>query len=227
MQREIKKDIFSWFDSDGLMSNKENPGKCEEGNPILETGVAYLILKQNNALEPLDKAGWDFAMSKLKNEKYGFWDKKIGTNDQLTHDDVVGLFTGSLVFPSTQHIDFVREAEENHWVASNTFYPFPEAYIRPWDKVWYKAQTLRHIAWDEWVMFNAHIIINAFSHSTSEHRLMYLRSVNLSNAPIVTRWSILFWKRKMREKYGSPQGLMKAYYKKEDHPHVRWALKEF
>ena len=128
--------IQAYFDPDDLIGNKPNPESCSDGNPLVAAASVLVTAKKNNLIQE------KLFSERLKNgilkliKANGFPIKKhCAPQDEVTHDDLIGLVSSLVFLDARLELDkFINFGILNSWNFVNVqgLY-YWDGLQKPWD----------------------------------------------------------------------------------------------
>lgn len=208
---EYATELPKWVDPNGFVGRTLNPAPNEEGNPLLQNGIAIVIAHLRQDLND-SLAQW-FEKSVRSLQVFpGIYNKKPGTKDEITRDDLYGVVAGSVHAGLNLHLEVAAFCEARYGLMTNTGKFYWSAMARPNDIAFYKlCAGLKPDAWQFLALMIA-ISVDMFNRSSaSEKRLTWLvvKSIAGQNVTLDTLGKL--WAFMTRRYWGSMQRVMIAY----------------
>ena len=151
-----RQEVLNWFDENGLIGRKEFPNSGEEGNPISETSVAYILLKSLGLNIQTDSEKFSESINKLKSNN-GIYVKKYGTKDQITSDDIIPLCAASSVYKTDHRFVLYTHGIKTGFVYSNEW----GGVLKPWQIAFVALSTGANLSIWELIYLIGSIIFDA------------------------------------------------------------------
>ena len=214
-------EVLLYFDLEELMSRRPNATFGEEGNPVTETGTAYLIMKMLKQDQPEDKARFERAMEKLARTALPY--KKPGSRDPLSHDDLIALVAGSVALNSYWHHMVYNWGVAHGWDFTTDAIQF-ENFAKPWYIAFYQlAVGVKPSAFDHLLLCGS-IVFDAFFNmdSASDKRLTWLMLKTLAPKDGWLKVSEDIWRWRIKKTYGSVARIFVKYKNSESHPFSKY-----
>jgi len=215
-----REDILSYLDQDGLIGELPHPTtKWTGGNELLDTGTAYLILKLLNQTTRADFSSYSKAVKGCEAGEPGIYNKEPGRPDQITHDDIIGVVTGSVALGATFQNDVLWYIKKNNWLDSNTGQDYWDATVKPWYLAFYTLAAGETPDVFSLLTLKAAILLDAFvGTDAGNKKLMWCIIKTIQRKSWIIDSAIKVWESRLKSgAYGSMKRVMTAYYG-EKHP---------
>lgn len=205
-----------YIDSDFLLANQKNPmTPSTNGNPLTDLGILAVIHKSlgggsNRILDRLD-----LGVQSLENLNYnGIWNKKMRSDDEVTHDDIIGLVCYSKLTGHKYHHDIHRFGSTHNWIMSNTGKVYFDAMSKPWNIAYYKLAADEPISFLEKKSLVLYFIIQSlFKGNSNEQRMTLMISKCVTGKSKVLDCAIKYWNKSMNFRWGGISRMLEDYYK--------------
>jgi hypothetical protein len=205
-------------DQSGFLGREPNPKTInQDGNPILTLATALVIKHLRGEFTAHDAMWITEVMNGLKSP-FGLWNKKPGTMDEITHDDLIGLCVLSRLAGLPFAAQVVKFGEDHDWVLSNTGHWFWDASVKPWDRALYrkcagqKLDLLSEVFLSTSIRWNATDLQNA-----GNLRLGWLMTLVVPDSEAAKAWN-----KTVMKTWGSVKQILKVYYNSEEFPLVKF-----
>lgn len=202
----------------GLVGVMPNTAGWSSGNPLVETGVACLLLKKLGQLSSFDPANKAVAFFSCL-PKSGFFTKLPGVaNSKASHDDVIGIVTGFAVLgPYCDEFlreDVIEYGNKHWWVLSTTGEFYWDALTKPWHYAFYTLAAGKQpnfIAKGSLVAFIAYdAIFN--ENDSSDKKLCWMMLESIKGKSWVVDQIRKFWWWRLRKTWGSMSNVFARYF---------------
>lgn len=215
----FRDELNLWFDQCGFMGRRVGARAGEEGNPLTETGTAYLIAKKLKQSRLDDAEKFSKAVLHLTLEPGLYAHKLLGdeskSTDELTHDDIIGVVAGARAVDSQEMFHVEHFGRTHGWNFKNTPNQFYTAYAKPWHIAFYQlAAGVVPSAWD-YAMLVGSVLLNAFTamDDASGKRLTWLMLESIDTSKFLfLNLAKSIWKRRILSVYGGMKRIFIMYH---------------
>lgn len=205
-------EIKDYIDSDNLIGSDPHPTPQSNGNPLTLCGVSACI--DSSSESEINKILSEGVASLESIIYLGMWDKKARSNDEVTHDDLIGLVCFSFLMNKRFHIDLYHFGEKNRWILSNTGKTYFTSIAKPWHKAFYKICAGINPSVFERICLSAMIKLNTMFSKSSGLQLTWLIVKCLEKLnKFVDECKYFRSKIKVKEVLGTYHGLKHPFYK--------------
>lgn len=198
-------DLAPYIDSDGLIGSCPNPTPGTNGNPLVSAGVAMCIDQKSY---PLLSMGIYSLLTP--------WRKKARSDDQITHDDIIGTCTLSTLFATGICVTGSR----HHWIMSNTGKIYWDAISKPWHIAFYKMAANRFTMLKP-ILFLWLAMGIIFKGTASDRQLDWLMIKTIKGRSRLIDYAIKLWYAGLKKYWGDMTRVMTEYYG-PFHPFTRY-----
>lgn len=206
-------------DFTGLVGVTPNPIGWSSGNPIVETATAYVFLKKLGILQPSDALEVSKAFSYCLPSVDSFYTKTPFSQDNASHDDIVGLVAGYSVCGEAQGLEFLEEdiiqyGKRHFWVLSTSGKFYWDALTKPWNYAYYMLAAGHNPGFIAQSFLALAIIVDALANknNSSDKKLIWLMLETLKGDNRVVKWAASVWRRRLITQWGSLENVFKTYY---------------
>lgn len=214
-------ELLEWIDANGFVGRRPKPAPFEEGNPLLQNGVAVVIAFLKNDVSS-DVVKWFEKSVRSLQVTPGIYNKKPGTRDQITRDDLYGVVAGSVHAGLNLHYEVMAYCEKHKGFMSNTGEIYWSAIARPYDIAFYKLAAGADPNLWELATLAVALACDMFNRSSaSEKRLMWLVVKTIRGRSVWFDLVGKIWMFMTRRFWGSMQRVMVAY-SGEYHLFAKW-----
>ena len=192
--------ISEYLDADGLIGTHKNPTPVTNGNPIVSSAVAVCI-------DPASRELLEPGVLMLKADR--FYRKKARSEDQITHDDVIGL----CAFVPQHVYEF---GSKHFWIMSNTGKIYWDAIAKPQQIAYYKLVNKRFTMLAPFLFLS--LAMGAiFKGNASDRQLSYIIVKTLPKT-FFMNIACKLWYWGVKKHWGSMRRVMFEYYNDSNHP---------
>lgn len=229
---ELRDELAIYYDIHKLVGSSPFPGPWSGGNQLLETWTGAALLFLAGELTPELKGQFFMATHECEVEP-GIYDKNppLGGNrreDDITHDDMLGVAMGSSIIGGPFQFEIVRRAEEQGWVMSNNGRNYFTAHVKPWHRAAYLiAAGARPDSWSL-ALLMASCVGNALfdKENAGAKRLTWIILEATSRKNPIMDLTYKFWRWRVRKTYGSLRRIFIMYHG-ERHPYALYCPLDF
>jgi hypothetical protein len=200
----------------GLVGITPNRADYSSGNPLLETGTAYVLLKDPNEA---DRMSFILAINLCIRHNMPFITKKPVGADDITHDDLIGMIAGGVVLGGSAKAfveeQIVRYGQKHFWIFSTTGKLYWTAIAKPWHKAYYilatdviKPKLIDNLALAFFILLDAY----TQNDSSSEKRLSWLMIETTKGKSKMVDFAAKIWYRRLKKTFGTVKGVFKVFH---------------
>ncbi len=199
----------------GLFGYMPNEAGFSTGNPLLDTGTAYVMLN-DQSLEDTNGTSLKLTVYKCFPTGQHYIAKIPGTLDKISHDDLIGIVAGLAVTDEIECIKdlVIEEGRELDWILSTTGEFYWDALVKPWHKAYY-LMAAGLVPWvGGRVMLAASILLDALFNkdSTSDKKLIWLMYKTVMGRSKIVDFAFKIWHKRLIKVFGSMKKVFEIYY---------------
>lgn len=220
-------ELKPYIDSDGLIGSCPNPTPGTNGNPLVSAGVACKILSGHDVIEIYNLLFDGVMKLKLADDNLNsvpLWNKKARSNDQITHDDIIGLCSVGRFYykgPVANIPALICWFGSKHWwIMSNTGKIYWDAISKPWHIAFYKMAANKFTMLKP-ILFLWIALGLIFKGTASDRQLDWLMIKTIQGKSKLIDYAITLWYCGLRTHWISMKWVFAEYYK-PDHPFTKY-----
>lgn len=201
----------------GLIGVGNNNANWFSGNPLLETGTAYVFMKRLGLLASSDSNALAAAFARCLPDD-GFFYKTPGGKENVSHDDVIGVVAGYAtcggICSGFLEGDVIAYGKAKKWVFSSSGKFYWDALTKPWHYAYYMLAAehnpglLAKLSLLGFTMFDA--LFN--KKNSSDKKLLWLMLEVIKGKSFLVDLGARFWHKRLVNTWGGVNAVFKAYY---------------
>lgn len=225
MPMSYKEEMAKYINlSTGLVGLTPNKADYSSGNCLLETGTAYVFLKRLDYITAADLYSLGNAIASCKQPLNPFYSKNPGTDDFISHDDIIGIYSGWKAAGDMISLRSIAGyGKKRLWLYSTTGRLYWDAITKPWHRAYYTITSSGKATLGDSLILGGYLAIDALfnKNNSSDKKLAWLMVQGVENKSVLLDRFIYYWYNKTYQKWGSIRNVFKTYYG-EDHVFTRY-----